>query len=148
MASDDGHPARARWGAIMKTLPGDGIRLVYDAALGKFVRGVELQPPRRPAKRRQFRRLDETWAEKLLTSNPLVSRGALLLALVLLAEADFHERIKVTAEVTKVARLTRFRKRAALRDLERLGLIAVEWRGNGRAPIVIPLNLSRRPGRK
>jgi hypothetical protein len=124
------------------------IELPDDLFLADDDDGSVEPPPARISRRRQFRRYDETWAAQMLASEPLVSRGALLLALVLLAEADFHERIKVTAEITKAARLTRFRKRAALQDLERLGLIKVEWRGNGRAPIVTPLNLGGRPGRR
>lgn len=103
-----------------------------------------LQPPH---KRRRFRRFDEIWAERLLTADPLPSREALLLALVLVTEADFKRHITVATAITKAARLTRFNKRAALGDLERLGLVRVEWRGRGKAPIVTPLLLDR-PRRK
>jgi hypothetical protein len=100
----------------------------------------------KPPKRRRFRRLDEPWAERLLadTRTPPWIR----LAIVLLAEADFHRRIKVSASVEKDARLTRRQKRPALEYLEQLGFIAAEWRGRGRAPIATPLHLTGRPGRK
>jgi hypothetical protein len=102
------------------------------------------QPPPRTAKRRQFRRFDETCAEKLLPRLNPIGR----LALVLLAEADFHRHIKATTEVAKAARLTLKQQRALLAELERLGLISIKRRGSGRAYIVTPLRLAGRPGRK
>jgi hypothetical protein len=68
--------------------------------------------------------------------------------LVLVSEADFNRHITISGTVTKAARLTRFNKRKAIDDLERLGLVRVERRSKGRAPIVTPLHLSNRPYRK
>jgi hypothetical protein len=97
-------------------------------------------------RRREFRRLDETWANLLLTDpdTPPWAR----LAIVLLAEADFHQHIKVTAKIATAAHLTRNQKRRALKHLERQGFISVEWRGRGRALIATPLQLSGRPRRR
>jgi hypothetical protein len=96
------------------------------------------------AKRRQFRRFDETWVEKLLPLLNPIGR----LALVLLAEADFHRHIKVTSEVAKEARLTLKQQRGLLLQMEQLGLISIERRGRGRAQIATPLRLGGRPGRR
>jgi hypothetical protein len=98
----------------------------------------------RPHKRRQFRRFDETWAEKLLPlMNPLGR-----LALVLLAEADFHQHIKATSETARAAGLTLKQQSTALARLERLGLASVERRGRGRPQIATPLRLAGRPRRR
>jgi hypothetical protein len=102
--------------------------------------------PERSRKRRQFRRLDEAWAEKLL-ADPRVP-PMVRLVIVLLAEADFHRHIKITTTLAKEAGLTRHQKRAALKYLERQGYIAVAWRGSGRAPIATPLHLGGRPNRR
>jgi hypothetical protein len=67
---------------------------------------------------------------------------------VLLAEADFHLQIKVSAAISTAASLTPNEKRQALEQLEELGLIAVEWRGRGRVPIATPLRLRGRPAQK
>jgi hypothetical protein len=109
---------------------------------------LEEIPQAAVAKRRQFARYDETWRARILAADPLPSREALLLALVLVAEADFRRQIPISTTITKAARLTRFQKLAALEHLERLGLIAVEWRGRGRVPIVTPLHLGGRPGQR
>jgi hypothetical protein len=74
------------------------------------------------SKGRQFRRFDETWAERLLAADPPVSRAVWRIALVLLAEADFNRKIKVSDEITKTARLTQRQKRAALERLEAAGI--------------------------
>jgi hypothetical protein len=70
------------------------------------------------------------------------------LALVLIAKADFDRCILIGTEIAAEASLTRNEKPQALRQLEELGLITVEWRGRGRAPIAAPLHLGGRPGRR
>jgi DNA-binding PadR family transcriptional regulator len=70
------------------------------------------------------------------------------LLVVLLAEADFRFRIKISRAIEEKAGLTRHTKRPALEYLEQQGYIAVEWRGRGKAPIVEPLNLGWRPRRR
>jgi hypothetical protein len=98
--------------------------------------------------RRQFRRFDEMWAEKLLAAGPSVRPETWRLMTVLLAEADFKRRCPISAAISTAASLTRKQKRLALEQLEQLGLIAVEWRGRGRVPIAAPLHLASRPGRR
>ena len=106
------------------------------------------QPPPRTAKRRQFARYDETWRAQILAAGRLVRPATHRLVAVLLAKADFERRILIGKEIAAEASLTRNEKRQALRQLEKLGLIAVERRGNGRAPIAIPLHLGGRPSRR
>jgi hypothetical protein len=106
------------------------------------------QPPPRTTRRRQFRRFDEPWAIQLLAADPPVSAAVWRLSLVILAAADFRRQFLVSDRMSAVARLTRSRKREAVERLEQLGLIAVEWRGQGRAPRVTPLSLGGRPGRR
>ena len=103
---------------------------------------------KRPIKRRQFRRFDETWAEILLAADPPASAAVWRLALVLLAEADFHREILIADDISVAARLVRCRKRETLERMEQLGLIGVEWRGRGRAARVVPRRLDGRPSRK
>jgi hypothetical protein len=105
-------------------------------------------PSKKLAKSRKFRRFDETWAGPLLAADPPVNAAVWQLALVLLAQADFQRQIKITSTIAKEARLTHRTKRPAIEDLERLGLIQVEWRGRGRSPIATPLHLSGRPRRR
>ncbi|MGA8761238.1 MAG: hypothetical protein WB611_33870, partial [Stellaceae bacterium] len=108
-------------------------------------RGESLE---RPTNKRQFRRFDETWAEVLLAADPPVSAAVWRLALVLLAEADFHREILIADDVSAAARLGRSRKRETLERMEQLRLIKVEWRGQGRAARVVPYRLGGRPSRK
>jgi hypothetical protein len=124
----------------------DDVLLTDEDIAAELARAKEepQQPSPRTRKSRQFRRFDETWAEKLLSLLNPIGR----LALVLLAEADFHRHIKATSETAKAAGLSLKHQREALAKLERLGLISVERRGSGRAYIVTPLRLGGRPGRK
>jgi hypothetical protein len=101
-----------------------------------------------PLKRRQFARYDETWRAAILAAGRSVRPATHRLVAVLLAEADFHRQIKVSAAISTAASLTPNEKRQALEQLEKLGLIAVEWSGRGKVPIVTPLHLSGRPARK
>jgi hypothetical protein len=107
---------------------------------------LQERPSRLDEGRRKFRQLDESWVTRLL-SDPHTPPW-IRLAIVVLAEADFHRRIKITSAIEKAARLTRRQKRGALEHLERSGLISVEWRGRGRVPIATPLHLRRRPERE
>jgi hypothetical protein len=125
------------------------IDAVYEAdekALATRAAAAAAEPVDAAAKRRQFRRLDETWAERLL-SGPHTPPW-IRLAIVLMAEADFHRRIRITRVIEKEARISRNQKRGALEHLERQGFISVEWRGQGRAPVATPLRLTGRPERK
>jgi hypothetical protein len=98
-----------------------------------------LQPSR---ERRKFRQLDEAWAERLL-GDPYTPPHIRLL-IVLLAEADFHGRIKVNDAIAKAAGLSRWQVYRALEHIKRQGYISIERRGRGKAPIVTPLHLKRR----
>jgi hypothetical protein len=99
-------------------------------------------------KGRQFARYDETWRAAILAAGRSVRPATHRLVAVLLAEADFRRQIKASAAISTAASLTPNEKRQALEQLEKLGLIAVEWRGRGRVPIATPLHLSGRPVRK
>jgi hypothetical protein len=67
---------------------------------------------------------------------------------VLLARADFERRILIGKEIEAEASLTWREKQSALQQLEELRLIAVERRGNGRAPMATLLCLDGRPHRR
>jgi hypothetical protein len=57
---------------------------------------LPLQPPPRTAKRRQFRRFDETWAAQLLASDPPVSPAVWRLALVWLKPTSTGRSLSAT----------------------------------------------------
>jgi hypothetical protein len=99
-------------------------------------------------KRRQFTRYDEAWRATILAGGRSVRPPTHRLVAVLLAEADFRRQIKIGAAISAAASLTSHEKRRALEQLEKLGLITVEWRGRGRIPIATPLRLGGRPVRK
>jgi hypothetical protein len=101
------------------------------------------EPVEHNAKRCKFTRLDTPWRDRLFAELD----GWLRLAVVLLEEADFHRRIEVGTPIMAAAGLPRQRKRECLERLERLGLIAIEWQGQG-MPIITPLHLSGRPRRR
>jgi hypothetical protein len=124
--------------AALSGLP-DDLFLPDDYGTLSATEGSEKLP-----KRRQFRRFDETWAEKLLPLLNPIGR----LALVLLAEADFHRHIKATSAISEAAKMALKEQRAILAKFELLGLISIEHRGRGRSQIVTPLRLGGRPYRK
>ena len=84
----------------------------------------------------------------MLAADPPVSAAVCRLALVLLAEADFHREILIADDISVAARLVRSHKRETLERVEQLGLIEVEWRGRGRASRAVPRRLGSRPGRE
>lgn len=106
------------------------------------------RPPPNPAKRRQFARYDETWRAPVLAAGKSVRAATHRLIAVLIAKADFDKRILIGKEIEAEAGLSPYEKRQALQHSEKLGLIAIERRGSGRAPIVTPLCLGGRPGRR
>jgi hypothetical protein len=101
-----------------------------------------------PAKRRVYVRYDETWGGPIGVAGRSVTAATHRLVRVLLAKADFDRSILVGTQIEIAASVTRNEKRQALLQLEKLGLLAVEWRGRGRAPIATPLHLGGRPRRK
>jgi hypothetical protein len=67
-----------------------------------------------------------------------VGEAAVLVALVLCDMARRNERFPVTGAVMCKAGQSRQHKRRVLERLERVGMIAVEWRGR-KSPMVTPL---------
>jgi hypothetical protein len=120
-------------------------RYAYSPALGRHVKVETKQPPPRKRKRKPFKvswfKFPAWWIEVLHKAGA----GARLLAPIILAEAFKRAYIKgdivLSSEVTKMPPTTR---RRAIRDLVRLGLIAVEQNGNG-APIVVAIHHNK-PG--
>ena len=78
------------------------------------------QPPSHTVKHRQFARYDETWRTAILAAGRSVRPATHRLVAVLLAEADFHLQIKVSAAISTAASLTPNEKRQALEQLEKL----------------------------
>ena len=110
--------------------------------------GGTLEPEQRGI-RREFTRLDEIWRVALLDADPPATPQMWRLSVVILGRADFEDQFLAAGRLFAEARIasTSARdRRAIIERLEQLRLIAVEWRGRGRAPMIRPLHL-RRPGR-
>jgi hypothetical protein len=102
----------------------------------------------KPASGRVYIRYDETWSAPIDAAGRSVTAATHRLIKVLLAKADYARCIKANIKIEIAANVTRHEKREALLQLEKLGLVTVEWRGRGLAPFVTPLHLGGRPKRK
>jgi hypothetical protein len=91
-----------------------------------------------PAARRHFTVFAETWARPLIANRASAAMWAL--SLILQQQADYWDSFPVTNSLLARASLTPRWKKTILTQLEKLGLIRIEWRGH-QSPMVTPLLL-------
>jgi hypothetical protein len=106
------------------------------------------RPPPRRSRGPSFTMFSDVWRDRLRTLNK-ASLNLALLAIEIQRKAYAKEFFPVTDQMIDAAGIPRQHKARALRRLETLGLIEIEWRGR-RSPIVTPLFIAgrRRSGQR